>query len=129
MSDDGSTKNTAQKTPSANDGGHSLVERIFGALASKRRRYVLYCLQDQEHMEVEALATQITAWEQGVRRNDVPPDTRQDVQVNLVHSHLPKLADYELIEYDERSGAIRYTDAPAAFEEVLGLAARLEKPA
>ena len=123
MSDDESTQDTPQKTFGAKDGGHSLVERIFGALASKRRRYILYCLQDQENIQIGALATQLTAWEQGVPRNGVPPNTWQDVHANLVHTHLPKLADFGLIEYDQRSGAIRYTDAPTAFEEVLALAA------
>lgn len=110
------------------DGGHSLTERIFGALANKRRRYILYSLQDHGHMDVETLATQIAVWEEDLSIEDVPEDIYESVLSNLLHSHLPKLADYGFIEYDPRSGAIRYTDVPSLLEEALSLFALAEKP-
>lgn len=33
---------------------------------------------------------------------------RDQLAVKLVHSHLPKLAEYGVIEYDPRSGTVRY---------------------
>lgn len=128
MSDDECTPEHQEKTSAAGTGGRALVERIFGALAHKRRRYVLYCLQDQEHMQVDDLATQLTAWEQGVPSDAVSRAARDDVQASLVHTHLPKLADYNLIAYDRRSGAVRSTNAPTLITEVLALTARIEKP-
>lgn len=110
------------------DGGHSLTERIFGTLANNRRRYILYSLQDNKHMDVETLATQIAAWEENLPIEDVPEDVYESVLTNLLHSHLPKLADYGFIDYDARSGAIRYTNVPSLLEEALSLIALADKP-
>ena len=116
------------KTPAVGDGGYSLTERVFGGLANKRRRYILYYLQDWEHTDVETLASQITAWEQDASIDEVSDEDQNEVLTSLLHSELPKLADYGLIEYDQRSGALRYTDPPALLEETLALTALVEKP-
>jgi hypothetical protein len=34
----------------------------------------------------------------------------EQARIMLVHMHLPKLAEHEVIEYDERSETIRYRD-------------------
>jgi hypothetical protein len=33
---------------------------------------------------------------------------REEVAVQLHHSHLPKLADYGVVEFEHRSGTVRY---------------------
>lgn len=33
---------------------------------------------------------------------------RAEIAIALEHTHLPMLADHDLIEYDRRSGAVRY---------------------
>lgn len=128
MTDEEVTPEPPPEPRAAGDGGHSLTERIFGALANKRRRYILYCLHDHTHMNVETLATQIAAWEEDSPIEDIPDDVSNQVFTSLVHAHLPKLVDYGLIEYDDRSGAVRYTDVPSLLEEALALAALVEKP-
>ena len=128
MTDDEFTLEPPPEPIASGDGGHSFTERIFGALASKRRRYVLYCLQDHDQMTVETLAHQIAAWEEDSPIEDVPEDVFEQVLTSLMHSQLPKLEDYGLIEYDERSGAVRYTEASSLLEDALSLAALLDKP-
>ena len=128
MTDEEFTPEPPPEPTATSDGGHSLTERIFGALANKRRRYVLYYLQDHNHMDVETLAHQIAAWEEDLPIEDVPEDVYESVLTNLLHSHLPKLADYGLIEYDARSGTIRYTDVPPLLEEALSLIVLVDKP-
>lgn len=56
----------------------------------------------------------------------MPVDYQEDVHASLAHSHLPKLADEGLIEYDSRSGDIRCTDGPLFLEEALILAFKIE---
>jgi hypothetical protein len=34
----------------------------------------------------------------------------EQAQITLVHTHLPKLADHEVIDYDKRSETVRYRD-------------------
>jgi hypothetical protein len=36
--------------------------------------------------------------------------TPEQIRIRLVHIHLPKLADYNVIEYDDRSELIHYRD-------------------
>ena len=47
-----------------------------------------------------------------------PPQDREELAIRLQHSHLPKLADHGIVDYDHRSGAIRY-DPDQQVEAVL----------
>ena len=126
MSDDEFGKDIQQETPVCSDGGHSLIDRVFGALAHQRRRYVLYYLRDHKRAETGDLAVQIVAWEQDVSIDEVPAEAANEVSTQLVHSHLPKLAKYNLVEYDRRSGSVCYNHPPSLLEKLLDLAATVE---
>ena len=39
---------------------------------------------------------------------EVPDTERSELAIDLRHTHLPKLADHGVLEYDRRSGAVRY---------------------
>ncbi|WP_449405120.1 DUF7344 domain-containing protein [Halorussus salinus] len=76
-------------------------------LANHARRELLILLRDQpeETVELEEAARYIlkqVSQERGRQPN------YDDVQVELQHHHLPKLADAGIIEYDIRSQTIRY---------------------
>ncbi len=85
---------------------------VFDALSEPRRRYVLYSLADSTTpMDVETLAQLVAKWEVG--RPD--PGRIQRVHLTLVHNHLPKLADAELVEYDPDERTVRATvEGPVA---------------
>jgi hypothetical protein len=74
---------------------------LFKVLADPHRRYTMYHLatMDGETVEfphlVEALSEHV----------DTPPER---LKIDLRYAQLLKLADYKLIEYDERSETIRY---------------------
>lgn len=104
------------------------INHVFEALANKRRRYTLYILLEREQGQVEDLAVQIVAWERGTSVNEVPSEIAERVRAELVHSHLPKLEDYGLIEYDRRSGVARYAYPPSFLDNALELAATIEQP-
>lgn len=128
MSDDGTEKKSAQETPIANGGEEPLLSRVFAALANRRRRYVLYYLRDHDHAQIDELATQIAAWEQDIPRARVTTEATDRVYTDLVHSHLPKLDDYGLVEYDQRSATVCYTYPPILLDEAIELAATFDKP-
>ncbi len=44
--------------------------------------------------------------------------TREEVRIDLRHTHLPRLADAGAVDYDRRHGTIRFTDSPALEEWV-----------
>jgi hypothetical protein len=58
----------------------------------------------------------------------VPAEASEQVHAELVHSHLPKLEDYGLVEYDPRTGDVGYTYPPSILDDVLKLAATIEEP-
>jgi len=86
-------------------------DAIFFTLSNARRRYVLHRLkQYDEPVSVGALAREVAAWE-----NDVPVEAVTNVQRKRSYSalhqtHLPKMADLGIIDYDRERGVIRPTD-------------------
>lgn len=82
------------------------MEAACSLLAKSERRFLLYQLVDDERANIEDLVTQVAAWELDAHRTAIDKETRQRVYVSLVHNHLPRLADYDIIDYDLRSGDI-----------------------
>ncbi|ELY63813.1 DUF7344 domain-containing protein [Natrinema versiforme] len=82
------------------------LDTIYEHLSESRRRYVLYYFLESGHANVEEIALQISAWEQDVSIGSVSVDEKEAVTLSLIHKHLPRLADHEIITYDQRSGDI-----------------------
>ncbi|OVE83121.1 DUF7344 domain-containing protein [Natronolimnobius baerhuensis] len=82
------------------------MEAACSLLSESKRRYLLYLLAETQEGNIENLITQITAWEYDQQATDINKETRQRVYVSLVHNHLPRLADYDIVDYDLRSGDI-----------------------
>lgn len=82
------------------------LDATFSLLADSRRRYLLYHLLESEYVTVEKLSLRIAAWEQGIPSRAVSEDDRVDVAISLVHNHLPRLAEQNVVDYDARSGDV-----------------------
>lgn len=97
---------------------------IFGALSHGRRRFVLQHLRTSEApVSVDDLVTELAAWDDG------PPaaDRRERIEVSLRHVHLPKLADFGLIEYDEPGRRAALADDSDELRSVLSAVADHEQ--
>lgn len=105
-----------------------LLDDILGALADQERRFALYHLKEENEVEMEELTRQVAAWKLGKSIADVTDDELQPLLMEFHHNHLEKLRDAECIEYDQRSGAIRYRNPPKILEALLNLLAPLEHP-
>lgn len=78
------------------------LDEVFTALDHSRRRYLLYTLVNERSEEtLSELATNIVAWEQDKPTEEVTNEERRRVHVSLYHSHIPKLADLNVLEYRE----------------------------
>ncbi|ELY76757.1 DUF7344 domain-containing protein [Natrinema pallidum] len=84
----------------------SRMEAACSLLAESERRFLLYQLADEGSANLEDLIVQVAAWELDARADTIDKEVRQRVYVSLVHNHLPRLEDYDIIEYDLRSGDI-----------------------
>lgn len=93
----------------------STLDTVFTLLSESRRRHLLYHFLENDWANVETLSRQITAWEAGVQLREVDDDDREQVAVSLVHNHLPRLADHDVLEYDPRNGDVVTS---SGFEEV-----------
>ena len=105
-----------------------LLDDILGALADQDRRFALYYLQEEKEGDVVELARQVAAWKSKKSTAGVTDDELQRVLIEFRHNHLEKLQDAGCIEYDERSGAIRYRDPLTLLEVLLRLLKPLEHP-
>lgn len=105
------------------------IDESLSLLSNRRRRDVLYRLSEAEVTSVDSLAATIAAREASVPAEQLPEDDRKRVQVDLYHTHLPKLADRGLIEYDARSGTVRWSAATDVLESLLKCCYELETEA
>ncbi|MFB6106236.1 MAG: hypothetical protein ABEJ70_04610 [Halobacteriaceae archaeon] len=80
---------------------------VYDLLGNRRRRLVLYhLLSAPDHAtDVGALATQVAAWEHGVRPEAVTTAQRRTVYNTLRQLHLPRLASAGVV--DDRTVRLR----------------------
>lgn len=86
---------------------------VFELLSSPRRRYVLYLLRDaDEPVELTTLAEHVAAWENDTSVDDITEQERKRVYVSLYQTHIPRLDDANVVNYDKESGLVSLaTDA------------------
>jgi predicted transcriptional regulator len=88
---------------------------VYDVLRNERRRRLLRSLEDAEaEQTIGDLADRIAAAEAG--ESEPPADVRQSVYVSLHQTHLPKLHDLGVLNYDRDDRTVRLL--PPA-EEVL----------
>ncbi|GAB3664449.1 DUF7344 domain-containing protein [Halopiger thermotolerans] len=84
---------------------------IFELLKNRRRREVLtYLLEADDTVTLGELAEQIAAWENDTDVNALSSDQRKRVYVALYQTHLPKMDDAGIVEYDQDRGLISLAD-------------------
>ncbi|UIP01328.1 hypothetical protein Hbl1158_15560 (plasmid) [Halobaculum sp. CBA1158] len=85
-------------------------DEVYDILSNARRRFVIYYLRDRgEPVKLGELSDRVAAWE-----NDVPVEELTDQQVKRVYvslyqTHIPKLEDTGIVEYDADTGVVRLT--------------------
>lgn len=87
------------------------LNRLFTALAADDRRAVLRYLHSSgdDTASVDELI-------EFVHASDAQPDDRKQIAIRLHHAALPKLADLGLLNYDAKTGTVRYTGHPLLSE-------------
>ncbi|NUB93887.1 ArsR family transcriptional regulator [Haloterrigena sp. SYSU A121-1] len=84
---------------------------IFELLKNRRRREVLaYLLEADDTVTLGELAEQIAAWENDTEVSALSSDQRKRVYVALYQTHLPKMDDAGIVEYDQDRGLISLSD-------------------
>lgn len=94
------------------------IDRSCKLLGSSYRRYVVYALRRQGSASVGELADALVA--EGVASE------RERAAASLVHTHLPKLAEFGAVEYDDPDDGVSLADDVDELEPFLTAAARRE---
>ncbi|WP_158055799.1 DUF7344 domain-containing protein [Halorussus halophilus] len=114
-----STGEQGTETTVGQELGSRSLDTIFDVLGARRRRNVLYVLSRRSRpVPFTELVDDLVALEDG---------TRERVAVSLHHEHLPKLADADLLNYDEDARIVVLTDLSERFTRYLDLAAEEER--
>lgn len=101
--------------------GELSQDLVFDLLSSPRRRYVLYYLQEHDDgpVDLRELSEQVAAWENDTTVEDLTSQQRKRVYVSLYQTHIPKMAEADVIDYDQDSGTVTLTDRARAVESHL----------
>ena len=81
-------------------------DALYRALASTQRRRALAILCEETELTVEALATLLTGWDATETNTMATPADRETTLIELVHTHLPVLAESELVSYDAEEATV-----------------------
>jgi hypothetical protein len=97
---------------------HERIDRSCDLLRSAYRRRVIYALRRNGPSMTDELADAVVS-------ADVSDD-RKRVLASLVHTHLPKLAEADVVEYDGPEELVSLSDGVEDLEPLLSVAAREE---
>ncbi|MFD1563845.1 hypothetical protein ACFR99_09820 [Haloarchaeobius amylolyticus] len=86
----------------------------YRVLASADRQYLLYELRERSgESTITALARRVAVRRHRTTRENLSGAEIDRARIRLVHIHLPKLRDRDLIDVDWSDGTVTFTDDPA----------------
>ena len=91
-------------------------EELYDLLGNCRRRYVIdYLRQHQEPTSLDTLARRVAARENDTTVEEVTTAERKRVYTSLQQTHLPRMDDVGVVEFDKEQGLITPSDQLAEF--------------
>lgn len=104
------------------------LNSVFRALADKRRRSVLCCLQKHQTVTLPDLAEHVAEQERETDVTAISEEWVRDLYLLLYHTHIPKLEEAGLVRYDQAEDLVIRTDQVAsALERVQDVANSLRR--
>ena len=100
------------QSPTTPDPGGELTQtEAFDILSNERRRHALhYLLAQDDGTEIGELSEQVAAWENGEELEQVTSDERRRVYVSLHQTHLPRMDDAGILQYENSRDTIELTE-------------------
>ncbi|ELY45383.1 DUF7344 domain-containing protein [Natronorubrum tibetense] len=80
-------------------------ETVYSLLANRVRGYLLSYLSATNRTTVPEAARRIANWQREATATTFESD-RTAVLVQLIHNHLPRLSQYDIVEYDRTTEEI-----------------------
>jgi type IV secretory pathway VirB4 component len=83
------------------------LDELYRSVAHKRRRAVLYTIARRSvPIDLHTIAREVAIQEQPDNAEPVTVELTEEVRTSLYHTHLPKLAELGLIEFDPEEMAV-----------------------
>lgn len=94
---------------------------IYELLSNKRRRYIVHYLKQrpEETVAVNDVTEQVAAWENDKPVEQLNAQERKRVHISLYQSHLPRLDEEGVIEYDDDADQVSVSESLGNIEVYL----------
>jgi hypothetical protein len=91
---------------------------IFGILSNDRRRCIVHYLKkhDGRRVELRELVDYVAAWETNTPVDELDSDERKSVYAAIRQTHLPKMEEAGIVEYEHMRGEVELTDCAREVE-------------
>ncbi|WP_144799611.1 DUF7344 domain-containing protein [Halorubrum depositum] len=88
-------------------------DELFDVLANQRRWFAVHLLkrEEEDRVAIGEMAEQIAAWENGIETTEITGNERKRVYTALQQSHLPKMDDAGVVDFNKARGVIEPTPA------------------
>lgn len=87
------------------------TDDLFDVLSNSRRRFVVACLHaSTDPMAVADVAEELAEWECDTPRDEITSEQVTSRSIALHHTHVPKMVDAGMIEYDRGRKTIALRD-------------------
>lgn len=85
-------------------------DELFTILANQRRRHIIHALLNTgESVDIGTLSEEIAAWEDDLTTDEISSADRKRVYTALQQSHLPKLDNAGVVDFDSDRGTVEPT--------------------
>jgi len=83
---------------------------VYDLLSNARRRFVISHLRERgEPVDIMELSETVAAWENDVERDELTDQQIKRVYVSLYQTHVPKLRESGIVEYDKEESLVTLT--------------------
>lgn len=104
-------------------------DQIFDLLSNRRRRYVLnFLLRVDRPVSIQELSKELATWEFDVDQDELTDQQEKRIYVALYQTHIPKLEDAGVIDYDSDAGLVELTDDATRLQPYVEEKIQAERP-
>ncbi|WP_227355101.1 DUF7344 domain-containing protein [Haladaptatus salinisoli] len=83
------------------------LDAQFDIVANRRRRCLLRCIEAHDSpIALADLADEVAVREHESHLSDVPAEEVKRTYLSLYHKHVPKLAEANIVEYDQKRDSV-----------------------
>lgn len=97
---------------------HERINTVFSVFAHHRRRYTLRELwRHEQPMALADLADELAVRENETAITEIPAEEVKRIYMSLYHTHIPKLAEADLVDYDQERDTVTLTEYAEQIEQ------------